>query len=199
MSRRSKQLYKIAWTISALGHPLFTTGLFVLFISFHEYSPRQAFFISLLIIGGLLLPLAIRNFRKVKKGEYTNFDVSDQKQRNSLYVYMIATLTLITGILFALDQPPAFCMGALCTLCMVIVSYAVNFIHKTSLHTAMNLFWAFAIYELFPGVAYFFACWAALVALSRLVLQRHTLPEVLSGAFIGGVCGFVTLLLIHPA
>lgn len=197
MSRRSKQIYQVAWAISALGHPLFTTGLFVLFITFHEYAPKQAFFISVLIIGGLLLPLTIRNFRKVKKGEYSNFDVSDQKQRNSLYVYMIATLTLITGILFVLEQPYAFCMGSLCTLCMVIIAFAVNFFHKTSLHTAMNLFWAFAIYELFPGVAYFFACWAALVALSRLVLQRHTLPEVLSGAFIGGGCGLVTLILIY--
>src|SRR6478735_194890 len=95
---------KLAKYISALGNPLLTFPLVVIVALFQFEEPQKAFFISLLIVGGVFIPITIKMYRGSKDGTYTNFDISDQSQRQTWYIWAIGLLSIVTIILFITDQ-----------------------------------------------------------------------------------------------
>lgn len=181
--------YKLAKLISVLGHPLLTLAAFTLLISFRMYNASTAIVISVLMIGFLVVPVTIRNYVKFRRGEYTNFDVSDQTQRHSFYKFGIALLACVTVALYFIPGTKEFFIGTLCALAMVLVSGIVNFRIKTSLHTGVSMFISIIYFQLDFTVACVLLVFTALIAMSRLLLKRHTWIEVIMGALIGVMFG----------
>ncbi|WP_460970735.1 phosphatase PAP2 family protein [Spirosoma migulaei] len=182
-------IYSTAKALSILGHPLLTITLFALYVTFQQLSIRNAIIISAGLLGGVVLPISWYNYRKVKRGQFTNFDVSDQRQRAQFYPVLIGAISLLTGLLFATHQPRHFCYGAACALLLVVSSYGVNQYVKASLHTSLSFFLTWAIYSINQPLGLLMGVFAILIGVSRLVLGRHTLLEILVGALIGLIAG----------
>lgn len=81
MKTVSPFIYRTAKALSVLGHPLFTIPLLALYVLCQQLPTRNAIIIAILLLGGVVMPISWHNYRKVKQGQYTNFDVSDQRQR----------------------------------------------------------------------------------------------------------------------
>ena len=198
MKTVSPFIYRTAKALSVLGHPLLTISLFVLYITFQQLPIRNAIIISALLLGGVVIPVSYHNHQKVKQGQYTNFDVSDQGQRAQFYPVLIGVISLMAVLLFATHQPRPFSYGTACALLLVVSSYGVNRYIKASLHTSLSFFLAWAVYSINQPLGLMMGVFSILIGASRLVLGRHTLLEILVGALIGllagtGLYGTVTL------
>lgn len=159
--------------------------MFSLYVAFEQLPLGRAVTVSGLLVGGVALPIFWHNYRKVRRGRYTNFDVSDRTQRAQFYPVLIGLVALAASLLWATGQPRPFGYGALCLLGLLVGSYGVNRFLKVSLHTSLSFYLAGAMYLLNPALGLGMAGLAVLVAASRLVLQRHTLPEILVGTGMG--------------
>lgn len=187
---------KLARIISIFGHPLLTLSLFAVIAFFTYEGFQQALVHSLLILGGIFLPLGLKMYLKTKNGSYTNFDVSDKMQRQSWYIYGLSVLLIVTVILFVTEQPRTLCLSVLFALILLATSQLVNYFIKSSLHVSLNIFLAFLMMSMNLVIGLIFLACVPFIARSRLVLERHSLKEIITGALIGLIVGSVTLIFI---
>jgi membrane-associated phospholipid phosphatase len=182
-------LRKLAGLFSLIGHPLLTLSLFSVYVAFRQLPLLNAVTVAGLLVGGVALPVSWHNYRQVRRGRYSNFDVSDRRQRAGFYPVLIGLMAAVTGLLVVTDQPRPFWYGAVCMLGLLIGSYAANRFLKVSLHASLSFFLAGAMYLLSPPLGIGMAVLAVLVAASRLILNRHTLAEILVGVLMGLATG----------
>jgi membrane-associated phospholipid phosphatase len=142
-----------------------------------------------LLVGGMIVPICWHNYRQVKRGRYTNFDVSHQGQRTQFYPILIGLLGVVMLLLFATNQPVPIRLGTACVLLLLISAYGLNYFIKVSLHTALSCFLVWVIYSINPMGGVMMGLFALLIAASRLELGRHTVSEVIAGALLGSVAG----------
>lgn len=180
---------KIAHYISVFGHPLLTLPVFAVIALFTFEEFQRALLLSLLIVGGFFIPIAIKMYTGSKKGTYTNFDVSNRTQRQSWYIYAILLLLAVTIILFVTDQPRMLRLSVLFSLILLSTSQLVNYFIKSSLHVSFNIFLAFLIMPLHLITGVMFLLFTALIAWARLTLKRHSFKEIITGAIIGLTIG----------
>jgi len=180
---------KIAQFISIAGHPLLTIPLFLVIITFTLEDFKKAFIISSLIIGGFFLPLILRLYLKSRNGSYTNFDVSDRKQRKSVFTFIVPILSVVTLFMYFTGQSTNLCLSLLFGLMLVIISQVVNLYIKSSMHVAFHLYLSFLILAMNTRIGIIALLITFPIAWSRIVLGRHTLKESLVGGGIGGMVG----------
>jgi hypothetical protein len=176
---------KAANLISTLGHPLFTIPTYVIIIMFSTENFEKAAFISSLIVGCVFVPLILRLFIKSKNGTYTNFDVSDRKQRKTMFVFIIPFLITVTFILFITHQNKNLCLSLLFASLLALISQAVNFFIKSSLHVSLHIYLSFLVMAINFEIGIVLFLFTGLLGWSRLVLGRHSLKEILVGGVIG--------------
>ncbi len=184
----------IAKIISIIGHPLMLGTGYVIFISFYELDKNTAWLISGIIVGLVTLPITIHNWIRLKNGSYTNFDVSDQKQRRGFYPFSIFLFFICFLIFSFLDFPRVVIVNTVFFTIMLCMMALVNFKSKASLHLAIAMFIAGKLLSLslFIGSLYLFLVF--LIAWSRWYLGRHSKKELLIGSILGFVSGWFALL-----
>lgn len=182
-------LYKTARLASILGHPLLTLPVFTTLLAFNLFDPYKALWVSLLILGVIVVPVTIRNYSKTRRNEYTNFDVSDQKQRQSFYPFVIILMVVVTILLYFTPGAGSFFIGTCILLFLLILSALVNRIIKCSLHTSISIYLALALWPFTVTGSIAMFIFTIIIATSRLILKRHTFVEILTGAAIGFVAG----------
>lgn len=190
-SDKPSKLYKLAYSISVIGHPLITISVFVLIYGYLFYDVKTTLSIFLLILLVVILPIAINNYWQASKGMITNFDVSDRKQRSSLYPYLLLLMAVITGVLYYFKYPESITIGVSCFLLMILFMSVLNFKLKASLHAASSFFICMLILKVSPTVGVCALVFSLVVAWSRLVLKRHTLPEIIAGSASGILFGLL--------
>ena len=182
---------KIAKCISFCGHPLLTIPLFVTITMLATEDIGKASLVIFLIVGCIFVPLFIWLYAKSKNGTTTNFDVSDRKQRKSLFVFILPVLMLVTIILYRTGQSKTVCLSVFFGLVITFVSQLVNLRIKSSLHVSMTIYLAFLIMPLNYIAGIIVLLLSVLIGWSRIVLGRHTLKEVLWGGGIGLTIGLI--------
>jgi membrane-associated phospholipid phosphatase len=187
---------KIATYISVVGHPLLTIPFFVITALFSFNDFKSALSISLLIVGGIFVPLTIKTYRGYKKGTYTNFDVSNQTERQSWYLLPLILLLIVTIALFVTHQPKVLKWNAFYAFTLLLASQLINFSIKSSLHVSCNIFLSFLMLSINWAMGMSFLAFVVLIAWSRLILKRHTFKEILAGAIIGFIIGLLSLFTI---
>jgi len=148
-----------------------------------------------LLLAIVIVPIVWHNYQKVSDGNYSNFDVSSRSQRIGLYPVLIGLTLLFLALLAVTGQPYVFIHGTMCVILLLICSYCINFYIKTSLHTSISIFITVGFYSLHHSLGLILGIFTILVVLSRLVLKRHTLNEILVGALIGGISGICLYML----
>ena len=176
---------KIARIISIVGHPLLTIPLYVLFVMVGFEDIKRAALNSFLIIGCIFIPLALWLFVKSRNGTYTNFDVSDRKQRKSVFVFIIPILCVVTYILYKTGQSSHLWQSMFFALLLVVILQLVNFKIKSSMHVALNIYLAFLVMTVNYKIGIVILLLTGLIGWSRIVLGRHSIKEVVFGAVIG--------------
>ncbi|MCQ4034757.1 phosphatase PAP2 family protein [Kaistella montana] len=181
----------ISKIISNFFNPLTSLFLYFLYFSYENYSVNEAAARFLPILLLMILPISIWIFWNVKNGNYTNMDVSNRQQRKSLYFFIIGAILVYLLYDFFLNENTDLVMVFL--MILLLVMQISNYFIKSSMHTAFNLFVAALFFSINPklGVIWFFI--TILVGISRVILKRHTIEEVVSGALIAGFVSFIYL------
>lgn len=181
---------KLANIISTIGHPLLTIPVFVIIVLFTYEDFYNAAIISTLIISCVFIPISVKMYLGSKKGTYTNFDVSDKKQRQSWYLVVLFLALFLTVILFVTNQSHALKWNALFFFLLLLASKFLNYYTKSSLHVSLNVFLTFLIIPFSISLGIIFFVFVLFISWSRIVLKRHTLKEVIYGSVLGLLIGF---------
>ncbi|WP_341225179.1 phosphatase PAP2 family protein [uncultured Arcticibacterium sp.] len=177
--------------ISSIGHPILLGSLAAIYVNFREFDGDKAWRLTLTLIIGYVLPIVVFLIYKMKKGDYENFDVSNQKKRNSLYIFSIFLLALFMGYLFLINSTWLIKCGIIPVFLLTLSSYFINKKIKVSLHTSFSFLLATMMIQVETSAAFTMYLFAILIGYSRLHLKRHSIPEVALGAILGVGIGFI--------
>lgn len=133
-------------------------------------------------------------FLGVKRGFFNNFDVSNRRQRILLYPFAILVITLFAIYVYLVKGPSVLISVSTFFILSLAILDLVNKKIKASIHVASVA--AFSIGLVFTyGINFL---WIMLLvplsAYARVVVKRHTISEVIVGAFFGV---FLTLVGIY--
>ncbi|MCR9013533.1 hypothetical protein [Aquiflexum gelatinilyticum] len=186
---------KTAKTVSVLGHPLLFGNAYVVFMSFKNLESKTATLVSLLVIFLVAVPIIWNNWRKMKSGEYSNFDVSDRKQRMGFYPFAISLFVVLLLAFWVLKFPEAVILQTLVFFMMVLTMALVNVRIKASMHAAIAFYIVVNIFGIgiFPGIISL--VFALAVSWSRWETKRHYLIEIVIGSLLGIIFGGVGLMI----
>lgn len=177
--------------ISNFFNPLTSLFLYFAYYSNKHYDLKKSLYEFLPILLILILPISGWIYWNVRRGNYTNMDVSNRKQRNSLYIFIAVAMLVYLLINFMIDGQIDYTM--LFLFILLILMQVSNYFIKSSMHTAINVFAAalFFAQNQILGLAWLFI--AVMVGITRIILKRHTPKEVLMGAAIAAVVSFFYL------
>lgn len=116
---------------------------------------------------------------------FSNMDVSVRQERNLLFLFsgVVAFLYLYFLLLFA---SPTNLFVVACGMVLGIILFSfVNLRIKASGHVAVISAFATSVAMVYGGWFLFTLLLIPLVAWSRIVLKRHTVPEVIIGGLLG--------------
>ncbi|HEY0141556.1 MAG TPA: hypothetical protein VGF48_11725 [Thermoanaerobaculia bacterium] len=152
---------------------------------------------TILIAGLTTIPLLILIRRNVRRGTWTDTDVSHRGQRKSLY-YAAAPLLLLTGlVLYAIGASANLLRGFFAATAMIVTGFLLMPLLKVSLHMTFAGFSAMILLDrsgFAPpplGVAILLVL---ALAWSRRTLDRHTWAEIATGIVIGTAAGAWTVV-----
>lgn len=177
--------------ISNFFNPLVSLFLYFLYSSLQNYTAKEAAMRFLPILLLTMLPISLWIFWNVKKGNYTNMDVSNRNQRKSLYFFIAGAI----GAYLLYDYVKNGTVDILMIFLMILllVMQISNYFVKSSMHTAFNIFVSALFFSINPVMGIIWFGIAVLVGITRIILKRHTLKEVISGAVIAGIVSFIYL------
>lgn len=177
--------------ISNFFNPLVSLFLYFLYSSLENYTAKEAAMRFMPILLLTMLPISLWIFWNVKKGNYTNMDVSNRNQRKSLYFFIAGAI----GAYLLYDYVKNGTIDILMIFLMILlhVMQISNYFVKSSMHTAFNIFVSALFFSINPVMGIIWFGIAVLVGITRIILKRHTLKEVISGAVIAGIVSFIYL------
>lgn len=188
---KSPLIIRFSKIISNFFNPL--TALFIYFVysSSLQYnlSETAKLFLPLLLI--VVIPISAWIYWNVRKGNYSNMDVSNRKQRKSLYFFIATTLFLFLFYDYFFNENIDLIVTFL--LLLLLLMQLSNYFVKSSMHTAFNIFVAALFFGLNSALGIIWFLIAVLVGVTRIILKRHTVIEVISGALIALLVSFIYL------
>jgi membrane-associated phospholipid phosphatase len=184
-SRINQITHDIASAISTIIHPLLFPLLVVAVVS---YARQQDIQITAMLVFATIaltsLPVAALVWIQVKRGAWSDLDVSKREQRYTLYPFSLACLIAV-AFMYAK-------MGAIyaiwCVLALVIantVNSIINLTWKISAHATTAAACAALLWLLAPNWGPIAALSVISVSWSRVVLRRHTPGQVIAGTIVG--------------
>lgn len=177
--------------ISNFFNPLTSLLIYYVWFSVQNYTLKEATQIFLPILLITIIPISGWIFWNVKKGNYSNMDVSNRNERKSLYFFIAAAI--IAYLFFDYFKNGNIDLVMIFLLILLLVMQLSNYFIKSSMHTAFNVFVAALFFAKSPVLGIFWLGIAVLVGITRIILKRHTVKEVFMGAIIAGVVSFIYL------
>ncbi len=179
----------VARWISILGHPFIVLPLAVALTS---KSIETTW-----VLIGVMAVMAFAIVRKVRRGDWNDFDVSMLEHRPGVYARAIPLMAAAWLLTTWLRRPAPISWGFGVAIAVMVIAAALNrFRLKVSMHAAFTSYGATMPMATMPAFAAGLAMVALLVAWSRVVLGRHTVAEVVVGAALG-VVGGIALRVLH--
>jgi membrane-associated phospholipid phosphatase len=183
--------HKISKIISDFFNPLVSLFIFFIYLSARNYSFHDSltYFIPILLM--IIIPIVAWLTWNVKTGRYTNMDVSNRVQRKTLYVFIGACVVAYIAYNYAKNGYIDFVM--LFILILLLAMQISNFFIKSSMHTSFNIFVAALFFNINIKMGIIWLGIATMVGITRVILKRHTVKEVLMGAGIAFMVSFLYL------
>lgn len=187
-------ILSISRFISNFFNPLVSLVIYFFYYSYLNYSWEEATKKFLPILLLLIIPVALWIYRNVRKGVYSNMDVSNRKQRHSLYVFIIVATIVFLSVDYGIHNEIDWTVLMLCILLSLM--QLSNFFIKSSMHTSLNIYVAALFYAINPALGFIWFLLAILIGITRVILKRHTPQEVLSGAAIAIFVSLIYLTMV---
>ena len=168
--------------ISVAGHPLVVTPLAIA-VATHNLR------LAAIFAATAILPLAAFIIRQVRRGVWSNFDVSRREQRSGLYYVAFPILAVAALVLRLSGGGAGMTRGFFIATAMLLVGLLANRFLKVSLHLMLGAFSGAMIVHTYPASWPLVALGLALIAWSRRRLDAHTWPEIVVGLLIGIAAG----------
>ncbi|MCY0968487.1 phosphatase PAP2 family protein [Chryseobacterium wangxinyae] len=189
--KQTSLLQNVSRIISDFFNPLVSLVIYFIYFSIQNYTFKEAFthFLPILLIT--ILPVIIWIVWNVKTGRYTNMDVSNRVQRKTLYIFI--AVCIISYLTFNYIKNGFIDFVMLFILVLLFALQISNLYIKSSMHTAFNVFVAALFFAFDIEIAFAWLVIAVLVGVTRVILKRHTVKEVLTGGGIAILVSFVYL------
>lgn len=180
--KKDSLLISMSKFISNFFNPITSLLIYFVYFSYKNFSFAEASkqFLPILLI--LILPITLWIVWNVQKGYYSNMDVSNRRQRNSLYIFIAAMMIVYLIVSYLLFDKVDYMI--LFLFLLLLLMQVSNFFIKSSMHTALNVFAAALFFSIEPLAGLLWLGIAILVGITRIILKRHTVKEVLMGAFL---------------
>lgn len=138
-----------------------------------------------LAVSLVLLPILLFIHRRVRSGVYADSQVSVREQRHTIYVIGAVFTSLYCLAVYTLGAPQELQATLVALFAAGLVAMAVNvFLSKVSIHTGGMAGLVTVLIILFGRGALPAVLLVPLVGWSRVVLGRHTVPQVVGGALM---------------
>ena len=201
-----RTLIRTARIISVIFTPFSIPFLVFLFLFLFSYLHIMPLAYKLIVLGivycfTILLPtLSIFIFRKIN--EYTAEDMIERKRRFIPFFLTILSYVLCLVMMHRLNIPWYMTGIILASLLIMIICLLVNLKWKLSEHMAgmgaiVGGLISFSALFGYNPVAWLclFILIAGVLGTARIILQHHTLGEVMIAFLVGFIC---SLLVLHP-
>ena len=174
----------LARLLSIAGHPFLLIPLMVA-VATRNWIPTA-------IVGAAtILPLFVITLRNVRRGVWSDHDVSRHEQRSGLYRAVLPFIGITALLLWLMDASPRMMRGFAAAAVMLAIGLLGNRFLKISLHMMFAAFCAVIIVRIHPSSVYAIVPFVAAIAWSRRKLERHTWTEIFAGLAIGGATAFI--------
>jgi membrane-associated phospholipid phosphatase len=180
-------LISLARGVSVIGNPLFLVPLTV------AATTRNLLWAAAIAIT-TTLPLVAIILRNVRRGTWSDFDVSRRDQRLGLYRAGLPLLLLAGIVLYAAGASPRMMRSVAAAAVIFAAGVLGHRFLKLSMHMMFAAFCAVILIRMTPWSSLGVVPFVGLVAWSRRYLQRHTWIEILIGAAIGTAAGLLAVL-----
>jgi membrane-associated phospholipid phosphatase len=135
----------------------------------------------------------------VQRGHITDIHIKVRRQRIIPFIVSIVCTAFCFAILLMLQAPLLIRLFALFSLLQIVVMLIVTTRWQISMHAMASSGAVVAVFALFGGFAgLLFSPVIALVGAARIVLKRHTLAQVIAGAFVGGISTALLFFVVLP-
>jgi hypothetical protein len=181
-----RRLAAARW-ISRIGHPFVLIPVMVLAVTLQKASARTAVATAATVAAVTVLPVLVFLWRQVRGGRYADYDASVPQHRKHLYPVLLGIAVASTVVLWRLL--PGMRAGLLGGLVMLVAAMLANRLLKVSLHSTYGAFCVVLLAQVSLAAGAVAAAVVALVAWSRLVLERHRPAEVATGLLLGAIGG----------
>jgi membrane-associated phospholipid phosphatase len=173
-------------------------GVMVFPIAFHFAESRDQALVWALAYGLLvcLAPILYIGWM-VKRGKISDIHMKHRQERTGPFLVSMACTLLAWYVLVQLNAPPVLPLIAAVTLVELAIMAVVSLVWQISMH-AMSITVAVVatgiVFGLAPAVVV--SPLVPLVGTARLRLHRHTLSQVVAGAFVGALIPIVVLMVM---
>lgn len=179
--------------ISFVFNPLFLLFPVPYFLVFYETKDSIYAFKWTIFSGLFIFIVAVFAVIAVKKGVFTDLDVSHREQRPLLFLFVgILCMFYLTSLSF-LKGPPVLFLTIICVLIALLFVSLINTRVKASIHVATVSAVIVTIGLLYGGMHYLVFLLIPLIGWSRVKIKRHTISE----AIIGGLAGTLLTLTLY--
>jgi membrane-associated phospholipid phosphatase len=176
----------LARILSIAGHPFVLVPLMLA-------AATRNWVWTAAVSAGMILPLLVITLRNVRRGTWSDPDVSRQDQRSGLYRAGIPLLAATAVLLYFLDAGPEMMRGIAAAVAMLLLGVLGNRFLKISLHLMIAAYCAVLIGDLYPQTIPWLLIALAAIAWSRRKLERHTRMEVAVGTVIGAAAAWFAI------
>ena len=182
---------KFAMYISRVLNPVFVLGIVIVVLSF-EASGSGAWIVLCVLVSlffTVFAPWGVVLYMR-RRGDISELFIPKRRDRLRPLLFYFASTWIGVGILYLIHPPPALYALMVCVAILGTVALLITMRWKISLH-AMGLWAACGVV-----IALYGSWWtvvpAGLVSWARLVLQAHSVSQVLVGSIVGaGVAFFI--------
>jgi len=193
----NKFMLKIARFITFILHPMVLVSPAVFLIVIASGGGYYEAFLWTIVT--LLFTLFVAGYilLGVKKGFFSNFDVSKRKQRIYLFPFVIATALIFLAVLFNFNGPKALLMAILYFVIALAILTVVNLRVKASIHVASLTAALVSASYLFGVLFYPFLIFIPVMAWARIIEKRHTLKETIVGFIMGTLLAIMGIIIVQ--
>ena len=174
----------VARAVSVAGHPLFLILLTVA-------AATRNWVWTAVLAAVTVLPMVFIMVRNVRRGSWSDLDVSRRDQRSGLYRVAIPLVAGTALLLYLMGAGPGMMRGLAAAAVMLVIGVLGNRFLKISMHLMCAAFCAVTLGHLYPLSPVLSVPVIAALAWSRRRLERHTWTEIAGGTVIGAVAAWL--------
>lgn len=174
--------------ISIIFHPLVIISLFCAIYIPKVYGQEVADLVMLLIGAIGILPIVLFNSIQLIRGKISNFDLSNHVERNKTFPLLLLILIILITAGWYVDLPDQLIFILAIYSIMITIFFLFRNRLKISLHASTAYFLSMIIIFSFLELGCYAIAISTIVSISRVILKRHTVLEVI----VGGSCGLIS-------